>query len=175
MDMPFTSQKQRGLFYAAKNDPEVRAKTGISQAVADKMTGEDQPGKLPRYAKGNPQHNPNAYGSGDKRMHGLLAPGSGHGKIRPQPDRASSLPGSSDIAARPPGPRTAPPQGMATWGALKGIKRPAPRHVAPAGRVPGAMGAAANPVGAKAPPKANPVGLGKARPPASPAAPRQIR
>ena len=45
--MPFTSQKQRGLFYAAKANPEVRKRTGISQAVATKMTGEDQPGKLP--------------------------------------------------------------------------------------------------------------------------------
>jgi hypothetical protein len=142
--------------------------------VADKMTGEDMGGKLPRYAPA--QHNPNAYGSGDKRMHGLLAPGAAGGKIRPQPDRASSLPGSSDIAARPPGPRGAPPQGMATWGALKGIKRPAPRHVAPTGRVPGVMGAAANPIGAKAPPRANPVGVsGEARRPFSPAAPRQMR
>ncbi|HEY1894839.1 MAG TPA: hypothetical protein VGG62_01155 [Terracidiphilus sp.] len=173
--MPFTSQKQRGLFYAAKNDPEVRAKTGISQAVADKMTGEDQPGKLPRYAKGNPQHNPNAYGSGDKRMHGLLAPGAAGGKIKPAPNRMSTLPGGSTQSARPPGPRTAPAQGLATWGALRGMKRPAPRHVAPAGRVPGAMGAAANPVGAKAPPRANPVGMGSARPPFSPHAPRQIR
>jgi hypothetical protein len=50
--MPFTSQKQRGLFYAAQKDPAVRAKTGISKGVADKMTGEDQPGKLPRYVRG---------------------------------------------------------------------------------------------------------------------------
>jgi hypothetical protein len=152
----------------------VRERTGISKGVADKLTSEDPGGKLPRYAKGNAQHNP-GYGSGDKRMHGLLAPGSGHGKIRPQPDRMSSLPGGSDIAARPPGPRTSPSQGLATWGALKGMKRPAPRHVAPSGRVPGAMGAAANPIGAKAPPKANPVGMGSARPPLSPHAPRQIR
>jgi hypothetical protein len=37
------------------------------------------------------------------------------------------------------------------------------------------MGAGRQPVGAKAPPKANPVGMGPARHPISPAAPRQIR
>src|SRR5215831_7589847 len=51
--MPFTSQAQRGLFYAAKADPAVRERTGISKSVATKMTGEDPGGKLPQHV---PKH-----------------------------------------------------------------------------------------------------------------------
>lgn len=173
--MPFESQAQRGLFYAAKNNPAVRARTGISKGVADKMTAEDPGGKLPAKVKGNPQHNPNAYGSGDTRMHGLLAKGAGGGKINPAPNQMSSLPGGSVSSERPGGPRKPPPQGLATWGALHGVKRPPPRHVDPKGAHPGAMGAGKQPIGAKAPPKANPIGVGPGRQPIAASAPRQIR
>lgn len=174
--MPFESQKQRGLFYAAENNPAVRARTGISKSVADKMTAHDEPGKLPKYAKSNPQHNPNGYGSGDERYHGMLAKGAGGGKIRPQPNTASSLPGSSDQSARGPGPRSAPDQGLATWGALRGIKRPASPHVSPRGAHPGAMGASKQAPANKTNPKGNPVGMSReARRPIEASAPRQMR
>jgi len=167
--MPFKSAAQRGLFYAAKSNPAVRERTGISQSVANKMTSEDTGGKLPMFARKNApgknplafkhyregsareeasesaaeeraeqregtrserrQHNP-GYGSGDTRMRGLLASGAGSGKIRPEPNDMSSLPGGSDASARPPGPRGAPrTPGLATWGALHGIKRAGPRQM----------------------------------------------
>ena len=49
--MPFKSQAQRNLFHAAKNDPEVRARTGITSAVAKKFTDHDEGGKLPKHVK----------------------------------------------------------------------------------------------------------------------------
>ena len=49
--MPFKSQAQRNLFYAAENDPEVRKRTGISKGVAKKFTEHDSGGKLPYHKK----------------------------------------------------------------------------------------------------------------------------
>jgi len=49
--MPFKSQAQRNLFYAAENDPEVRKRTGISKGVAKKFTEHDEGGKLPYHKK----------------------------------------------------------------------------------------------------------------------------
>lgn len=46
--MPFVSQKQRALFYAAKRDPAVRKRRGMSEADVDKMIAHDEGGKLPR-------------------------------------------------------------------------------------------------------------------------------
>lgn len=45
--MPFVSQKQRALFYAAKHDPQVRKRHGMSKEDADKMVAHDEGGKLP--------------------------------------------------------------------------------------------------------------------------------
>lgn len=39
--MPFKSEKQRKLFYAAANNPKVRKNTGISKKVAEKMISHD--------------------------------------------------------------------------------------------------------------------------------------
>ena len=50
--MPFVSQKQRGLFHAAENDPAVAAAHGMKPGVVKKMIGEDQPGKLPTRVSG---------------------------------------------------------------------------------------------------------------------------
>lgn len=35
--------------FAAKNDPEVRKRTGISKGTAEKFTEHDEGGKLPRH------------------------------------------------------------------------------------------------------------------------------
>lgn len=53
--MPFKSEKQRRLFYAAANNPKVAKKTGISKEVAEKFI-EDSKGKVeeskkPRFSK----------------------------------------------------------------------------------------------------------------------------
>lgn len=45
--MPFKSQKQRALFYAAKHDPAVRKKHGMSEEDVDKMISHDEGDKLP--------------------------------------------------------------------------------------------------------------------------------
>lgn len=45
--MPFVSQKQRALFYAARGNPSVRKEYGISEADAEKMVSHDEGGKLP--------------------------------------------------------------------------------------------------------------------------------
>ena len=49
--MPPRSQKQRNLMFAAKNDPAVRKRTGISKSVAQDFTSSDPGGKLPKYTK----------------------------------------------------------------------------------------------------------------------------
>jgi hypothetical protein len=54
--MPFKSQAQRNLFYAAENDPEVRKRTGISKGVANKFTAHDEGGKLPKHVKKKKHH-----------------------------------------------------------------------------------------------------------------------
>ena len=43
--MPFKSQKQRALFYSAA--AQKGGAGGVSQATAEKMIKDDQPGKLP--------------------------------------------------------------------------------------------------------------------------------
>lgn len=43
--MPFVSEAQRRLFYAASKDK--GGAGGVSQSVAKKMVSEDEPGKLP--------------------------------------------------------------------------------------------------------------------------------
>ncbi len=45
--MPFESQAQRRLGYAAAKDPKVAKRTGFSQAAARKFVAHDKPGKLP--------------------------------------------------------------------------------------------------------------------------------
>lgn len=47
--MPFKSQAQRGLFYAASENK--GGAGGVSQTVASKMVKDDQPGKLPEHVK----------------------------------------------------------------------------------------------------------------------------
>ena len=54
--MPFKSQAQRNLMFAAKNDPDVRKKTGISQETAEKFTDHDEGGKLPYHKKPKKKH-----------------------------------------------------------------------------------------------------------------------
>lgn len=49
--MPFDSEKQRRLFYAARKSPEVRKKYGISRKAADSMTKHDLGGKLKEAAR----------------------------------------------------------------------------------------------------------------------------
>jgi len=46
--MPPVSEQQRKLMFAAKNDPEVRKRTGISAKVAKDFTEADPGGKLPK-------------------------------------------------------------------------------------------------------------------------------
>ena len=43
---PFDSEAQRRLFHAARRDPKVRRKYGISAGAARKMTDHDTGGKL---------------------------------------------------------------------------------------------------------------------------------
>lgn len=43
--MPFVSEKQRALFYAASNKK--GGAGGVSQTTAKKMIADDKPGKLP--------------------------------------------------------------------------------------------------------------------------------
>ena len=45
--MPFKSEKQRRLFWAAKGSAKLRQRRGISKKAAGKMTKHDQGGKLP--------------------------------------------------------------------------------------------------------------------------------
>ena len=45
--MPPVSQAQRRLMWAARNDPEVAKRTGVSQSVAKEFTDADEGGKLP--------------------------------------------------------------------------------------------------------------------------------
>lgn len=47
--MPFRSQAQRALFYAASEKP--GGAGGVSKAVADKFIEDDKPGKLPEKVK----------------------------------------------------------------------------------------------------------------------------
>ena len=53
--MPFRSQKQRALFYAAaasgKKAQALRKKMGITKKEAEKMVRHDTGGKLPTHAK----------------------------------------------------------------------------------------------------------------------------
>jgi len=49
--MPFKSQAQRNLMFAAKNDPKVRKRTGISKKTAEDLTEHDTGGKLPKKVK----------------------------------------------------------------------------------------------------------------------------
>lgn len=49
--MPPVSEKQRRLMWAARNDPSVRERTGISKRVAKDFTGADPGGKLPEQVK----------------------------------------------------------------------------------------------------------------------------
>ena len=44
--MPFVSQKQRGLFYAAKHSTGVRKAHGLSKDDVDRMISHDEGGKL---------------------------------------------------------------------------------------------------------------------------------
>lgn len=46
--MPFVSQKQRGLMYAAASKK--GGAGGVKQAAAKKMVADDKPGKLPERA-----------------------------------------------------------------------------------------------------------------------------
>lgn len=50
--MPFVSQAQRGLFRAARTNPEVRKRFGLKLEEVKAMTDEDKPGKLPKYRPG---------------------------------------------------------------------------------------------------------------------------
>lgn len=50
--MPFASQKQRGLFHAAEDNPALRKRLGMSKEEVGKMLDKDKPGKLPTYAPG---------------------------------------------------------------------------------------------------------------------------
>jgi hypothetical protein len=49
--MPFKSQAQRNLFYAAKGDPELRRAKGLTLTTVSKFTDHDTGGKLPRKVK----------------------------------------------------------------------------------------------------------------------------
>jgi hypothetical protein len=48
--MPFKSEKQKKLFYAAAHNPEIARKRGISQEVAEKYI-RDSEGKVERFSK----------------------------------------------------------------------------------------------------------------------------
>ena len=48
---PFASEKQRRLFHAAKKDPAVRKRYGISKGAAKRMTDHDTRGKLREYVR----------------------------------------------------------------------------------------------------------------------------
>lgn len=45
--MPFKSEAQRRLMWAARRNPRIRKEKGISKAAAHKMTEHDTGGKLP--------------------------------------------------------------------------------------------------------------------------------
>jgi hypothetical protein len=47
--MPFSSQSQRGLFYAAAHDPAVAKRAGLGQSVIHDFISHDSPGKLPKH------------------------------------------------------------------------------------------------------------------------------
>lgn len=46
--MPFKSAAQRRLFHAAKKNPAIRRKHGMTMATIDEMIGADTGGKLPK-------------------------------------------------------------------------------------------------------------------------------
>lgn len=48
--MPFKSEKQRRLMYAAKTDPGVRKRYGIKKKAAVKMVAHDRASKIKREA-----------------------------------------------------------------------------------------------------------------------------
>lgn len=49
--MPFVSQKQRALFWAAKGNRKVAKKKGLNMKAVEEMTAHDEGGKLPTRAK----------------------------------------------------------------------------------------------------------------------------
>ncbi len=49
--MPPVSEKQRRFMWAARKDPKVAKREGVSQAVAKEFTDADKGGKLPEKAK----------------------------------------------------------------------------------------------------------------------------
>ena len=46
--MPFKSEKQRKLFWAAKSSARLRRKARLKRSAVDKMTSHDSGGKLPK-------------------------------------------------------------------------------------------------------------------------------
>ena len=49
--MPFKSEAQRRLMWAAKSSSKLRKHLGMSKAAAEKMTAHDAGGKLPYVSK----------------------------------------------------------------------------------------------------------------------------
>jgi hypothetical protein len=123
----------------------------------------------------------------DGRYGRMLAAGAAGGDLPEQPNAMSSLPGSSDQTARPKAPPE--PQGrstasgpgrskgggkLATFGALKGLRRGASPHTKPRGNPPAHDRPNTKAIPHHAKPRTNPTGVGPAHYPRPASAKRQI-